>query len=419
MKTTEFIPTGTVILHIEKGDAVVRGQAGRTAAQINLPPDAVAEPVIEALETETHVRVAQIVSLNLPAGADFVLRGAPSDVVLRNLGEVWLDGCRGDLVASDLAALQVEGEIRGDVALRKIKGAARLLVAKGDLAAAHLGELNVDEVKGNASVTGVDFVQFSAVSGDLAVTTAQSVQIREVHGDAAFSSVSNATDVKLVDGDLSVTSPGQTLAAAEVHGDVHLKGPLQAQGKYWINAFGSVVVRASGDMRIDVRAGGEVLAGPDILLEVQEDGRKRALAGDREMAADLNIEAKGDVVLNSAQPWYGHHSASVEREVKQAMSEVQKELKRAAVTMRGEMRGAKDDIVRELGREDIAGTVGGSVRDIVRDLLDSLDPNAAAQPSTPAPPASDNEEVKMILEMLANGTISVEEAERLIEALKA
>ena len=76
----------------------------------------------------------------------------------------------------------------------------------------------------------------------------------------------------------------------------------------------------------------------------------------------------------------------------------------------------------ELNSPDVAEGVAASVRDIVRDLLDSLDPKSPSRPAPPPPPppppAPPRQEVSMILDMLANGVITAEEAAALIDAVR-
>jgi hypothetical protein len=64
------------------------------------------------------------------------------------------------------------------------------------------------------------------------------------------------------------------------------------------------------------------------------------------------------------------------------------------------------------------GSVGApSLRSLLRDLLDSLDPQTKPAAAPTAPMAA-QDEVRTVLDMLAAGKISAEEAEKLIEALR-
>ena len=190
-------------------------------------------------------------------------------------------------------------------------------------------------------------------------------------------------------------------------------GPLQPGGRYWINAGGDVAARIAGDVRVFVRAEGEVMVGAEIQFEVDEEGIVKGQLGlVMDNAAELSIDAQGDVILNSPQEWQRHHSATVDAELRQAMAEVQSELRQTAVTVKSELQQAGNDVAQELEQSGI--------RDIVRDLLKSLKPETSASsspsPST-QPTVPDADELKLVLNMLERGAITVDEAERLIEAL--
>ncbi|MCO6449650.1 MAG: hypothetical protein J5I90_02565 [Caldilineales bacterium] len=410
----QFTPFGRVVIHVERGDVVVHGQAGRKVASLIAKDVDSVQPSDEQAQ-ETHLRVQGSVTLTLPNDVALSLQGDIADVVLRSLAEVQLSGCRGDVVANELAALQVDGELRGDVALRQIRGAVSLQSVRGDLAGGHLGSLKVTQVKSDVSLVSVQDVQIGVVGGDLSVTHADSVLVREVKGNAALSSVTGTSELKRVGGDLAVGSPGASLTATDVNGDSGLRGPLLASGRYWLNAGGDVDARVSGNANLTIRAGGVLRLGTDIELISEEGGLTKARLGEEENPADLSIDAKGDVAINSPQYAGKRKVAAVETELRQTMSEVQRELGRAADSI-------SQATLADVNRTDLSATVGMSVRSVVRDLLDSLS-NKVAPPPPPAAkvppvsPAPAKDELKMIMEMLASGVITVEEAEQLIAAL--
>jgi len=414
MKPIEFTPVGTIHISITGGDLVVRGQAGRSSARLlaaktgNLD----AAQIVDVQENATIIQVPGDVTLTVPGDASVIITGAPGDVVLRKIRDAQLEGCSGDLVVSELAELRAVGALYGDVALRKTES-AELQAVHRDLAVAHVGKLKIEHVHGDASLTHVGDVNLVGVERDLTVTHGEDLQVKDVAGDVALNSVTGNVAIHRIGGDLSVVSPGATLTAPAVGGDVSLRGPLKLGGRYWINAGGDVAARISGDVRVFVRAEGEVKAGSEIQFEVDEDGVATGQLGRAvEDAAELSIDARGDVILNSPAEWQHHHSAAVDAELRQAMNEVQSELRQAAATVKSEFQQAGNDVAQELEQSGI--------RDIVRDLLKSLKPEAPASSSPAAsglPPAADPDELKLVLNMLERGAITVDEAERLIEAL--
>lgn len=416
MPTLDFKPNGAVVLHIHHGDVVMRGQPGRSNGQLITRSSGSSDqtPQITQVEGETHLYTSGDVILTLPAGSRCRLLGDARDVVLRTLGEISLEQCHGDLVGSDLAALQVTGDIHGDAALRQIRGALNLERVHGDLAAANGGPVRVAAIEGDASVSSVQEFSAGRIHGDLHMVDCGLAEVKEINGDASFVSMTGAVDVKRVSGDLAVTAPGPTLAAPDVGGDARLTGALLAGGTYWINARGDVAARITGGVRIAARARGAVKLEPGAKIESNENGLVRATIGDPERAASLNIEAQGNIKINAPGKNDRAATAAIDAEVRRAMAEMQRELTRAAGAIGKDAGRAAGQISAQMGAE-----IGASMRSLVRDLFESVSPKPPAPPPPPSRPAGPTgDELRAILDMVAAGQISAGEAESLIEALK-
>ncbi len=96
-----------------------------------------------------------------------------------------------------------------------------------------------------------------------------------------------------------------------------------------------------------------------------------------ENAADLHIDAGGDVILNSPARWQRHHSVMLDVELRQAMKEVRSELRLSAVGM-PELHEVRRGVAGEFQR--------ACARDLVRDLLKSLalkTSSSSLRPSSP------------------------------------
>ena len=422
MKTLEFPIEGVVVLHVRRGDVVVRGQPDRTTGQL-MPKSAIGQNPPALQDGGTHLQVSDDLTVNLPAGTPVQLAGNAHDVVLRTLGDVSLDSCQGDLVASELTSFQAHGDMHGAVALRAVTGPVGLSTVHGDLAVANVAVVQADTIGGDVSLNVTGEVGIGKIQGDLAVNQAAGVQVREVSGDVSISNISGAIELKRVEGDLSITTPGPTVAAADVRGDVRLSGRLQPNGKYWINAAGDVVVKMSGDARIVVHARGQVHAVPDLLVESQSPGVLVALAGSSEQAADLNIEAGGDVVLTSLGQGPRMRMDAMTADLHKTLAQAQSDGQRSLVQAQGdggEYSGSQAMQVPALTNQPRVPRpegVGASLRSLLRDLLDSLDPQTKPAAAPTARKAA-QDEVRTVLDMLAAGGVSAEEAEKLIEALR-
>ncbi len=418
MSTVQFPVQGTVILHVGHGDVVVKGQAGRGDGQL-----LVKGPVEQKAPNATdaggahHFYMTTDVTAILPPGTAVQILGNPGDVVLRGVGDVVLETCQGDLAGTELASFQTQCEVRGDVALRTVVGTVDLAAVRGDLAIADASAVSVDVVGGDARVDSAGAVNLGKVKGDLVTNQAASVQVREADGDVKLTNIRGAIDLKRVGRDLSVTAPGPSLAASEVRGGVRLLGYLEPDGRYWINASGSVVVKASGDIHVNVRARGHLQVGPEVQVESQAPGVLVGWVGSREHAADLNIDTKGDAVLSCAGQGAPAPAEVPPVDVPQIVAQAQGEAAQALAQAQAEV-GRSLQGVAEPDRSHPArtGGVGTSLRSLLRDLMDSVDPQA--KPVAPRRASSaPQDEVRTVLEMLAAGKITAEEAEKLIEAL--
>ena len=413
MKPYEFTPLGTIHLHIEDGDVVVRGQIGRESAKlvVSQTADMDATKGVDIREGATHICSLGSMTLTVPDDTAVVIRGVPKDVVLRSLREALLEGCQGDLVVSELTTLRVEGAIDGDVALRKT-AKVHLQAAHRDLAVAHVGDINVERIHGDASLTHVGEVSVTRIDRDLTVTHGVALRIKDVGGDVSLNSIATDIVINRVGGDLSITTPGTAITIPDVGGDVRLRGPLHLGGRYWVTARGSVALRVSGDVRVGLRASGEVLVGPETQIESNEGGLVKGQIGRTvENAAELHVDAGGDVILNSPARWQRHHSVMIGSELRHAMNEVRSELSQAAVDM-SELHEIRRGVAGEFQQ--------AGVRGLVRDLLKSFafkSPSSPPQPSASSPAAPDPDELTFVLSMLEAGSITVDEAERLIDAL--
>ena len=334
MKTIEFPAANTIVLHIEEGNVVARGEAGRAAGALSLPDEVT--PTITQEDGQTHLHLSRLLAITLPASAALQIVGRPRDVVLRNLSAAQVQECNGNLVASDLATLHVTGTVSGDVALRKIGDTAEVQTTSGDLAAAHIAHLQAHEVRGGASISQVETLHLGQIGGDLSVTGSSTAAVQSVGGDASINSVREQLTLHQVRGDLAVNSPGQQVVAAQVGGDVALRGPLAAGGKYWLTATGTAALRISGGARVTVQARGDVIASPDMRLTQTPEGKYTALLEGTEPLAEVEIDAGGDVLLNSSGRGQRRQYAQVEKEIKQAMQEVKRELRRATANISDE-----------------------------------------------------------------------------------
>ncbi|MDQ4078167.1 MAG: hypothetical protein M3220_18210 [Chloroflexota bacterium] len=423
---------GDVTLHSHDGDVVVKGVQGRAEGKF------IGEVEIERRDDGTEIHSVGSVILTLPADRALTLHGAPVNTVVKGLREVTVEECHGNCVVSQVGSLNLSGNVHGDAVLREIDGDLLLESIHGDLVVHEAGQVQLSIVHGDAALHQVGEVTIGLVSGDLSISRAEGIRVEHVSGDATLSHISGAASLDDVMGDLSVNAPGPSLTASRVGGDVALAGTLQPGGEYSIYAGGDVRMQVEGNIHFTVRGEGELEVGTGLEQEEGDDGAVHVYLGEREEAAHVLIEAMGDVYLNTER--HGRRRRhprppriDIDPEVRRAMREAHGEVQRARAEIKAEMRRVKhtirNEVKRALDEADSAGlngeAIGESVRTAVQELLSALRPPAPGAPaSPPAPPAppppasTPSEELRTILRMVEEGTITPEEAERLIAAMK-
>lgn len=406
MNPIPFSPSHTVVLHVRHGDVVARGEAdareGRLLATL-------LEPGIHEDQDATHIHTIGDVSLRLPAGSALHIEGEVGDVVIRHLGVVTLAGCRGDLAASDLQALTVTDAVEGDATLRRIEGPVRLGRVGGDLAVAVVAEVQMADVGGDAHLQTLTTLTAGRIGGDLTLAQAARADIGEVNGDALLRRVEGPLRLERVAGDLVMRDIGSDLTAT-VNGDLEWEGALKASGGYRLRVTGAAVLRLTGSVRIEVHGSEAVQLGPDIRVDERRPGYLKAHIGEGAEAAELVLEAGGPVVINSERESAAR--AAVTADVRAAMAEARRAIRSAADEFRRQ--GLDEAAVL---KKQATSERSRSVQSWLRDLVEAIQARPAPPPPPPPPTPPAQDEIRLILEMVAAGTITPEEANRLLEAL--
>ncbi len=418
MKRFRFTPVGLLYIHPTGHDVVVHGDPSRTDVEVQAPriPESAKVYPIEILDAESHIRISGPVTVLVPASSSIFVEGEASDVVVQQIAHAALDDCRS-LIASQLTSLRCNGKVKGDVVLRKINQFAHLQRIEGTLAASDVTSLRTEDVRGDVSLTNVKQVQMAILKHDFSIAHAEDIQIKEIANNVRINNVSNAIAIKRVGGHLEVNSPGLTLAATEVLGNVQLNGTLQQNGKYWINAGGNVALRIEGDVRIAVRAGGEIMAGDEIAFVSEKDDLKTALIGEDVMAADLNIVAGGDVIVNSPAQWQQHRRAALDAEIQKTIKDVQGDILQALGKVSGQVQGIATAVAGDMPKHSEPMPLAPTIHQVVRDILSAIEPTAPPQSTKTESGKPVSDEIQFVLQMLEEGRITVEEADVVLEAL--
>lgn len=371
------------------------------------------------------------------------------NVYLKQVTNVHIQEIQGNLSASEVSsdnknefAIQV-AEVGGNVDLKQSQNVHIENIA-GNLEAFEVrthqeNELAilVSEVGGNVNLKQVDDVQIREIQGNLTAFDTGAILLDTVEGNATLKNISGEISLNLVEGNLVVDTPGRSLVAGNVEGHVELTGKVQPGGEYIIHADGNVTAMLQGNVYFIIRTEGKLELGEGLERENAEQ-EVYVYQGSRENAAQVIIQGEGDVCINTdhchkkRRPRNKHdrHSnwhhekkvgpdINIEEEIRQAMDEVFTEVKRASRTMRNEFERAFNDV-----DQTTSAPIGDFIRHAVQDLFTGLRREAPAPPEPEEPvnrssaPNPSGEEIKTILRMVQNGTITAEEAERLIQAMQ-
>jgi len=318
--------------------------------------------------------------------------------------------CRSACLIFLPTGAQVEAEmVGGDVRVIGVDGRLKLGTVGGDLSLRRVGEVSVEKVGGDLTVH----------------RSGGEVEAGWVGGDADIDQIEGGVQLQVVGGDLRVNRV-QGAVQATVGGDASLHLSPPAGTTTSLRAGGDISCRLAGgvSLRLTLRAGGDLRAAVAGEREHTPDGLVIRL-GEAQAAAELT--AGGDLWLRpEAGPGEAERGsrlgedlhAHVQAQVDAAMAEVEAGLEKLSAgafgfdseRVSGRVRRAMERAQRRAARarERAAARTGGPRRPADFDF----------GPPRPARPAVSEEERLSVLQMLEQGSISVEEAERLLQALE-
>lgn len=454
----------TVFINVQDGDVVVKGRDEGNVRVVGQ-----AQTSTKDGNTIVNARSSVVVEVPRTHNVEIGQEGV-NEVALKNLSVVRLGELHGSLAANDLEQL-TSGDIHGDASIRALRGTLTLTDVHGDLVVKdantvtigsvhghaelkavnsfHFEEINGhlrvkasrtvvgEQVSGHAVLKDVEEVTLNQVDGHLEAKNVQTITVETVSGHAELKDVRGAVRIENVEGNLEIKGIGTSLAVEEVQGDVVIRGAWHPGGEYTFAAQGEVEINTEGSAHFILKTEGQLATGEGCEVQEDADGTIHVYVGEREGAATVTFEAEGDVTINVRDEehdahhhhrrhrewngeWHGNwdwekHGPDVEQEVQRAMAEVRAEMDRAKHTMRHELEKAMREV-------DIhaRGPVGGVIRNAMRDLMNSLrdKPGSAKEEPVAETPVNDpSEEVKMILQMIAEGKITPEQGEQLLQAM--
>jgi hypothetical protein len=296
--------------------------------------------------------------------------------------------------------------VGGDAHISNLAGDLVCQKIGGDLTMLQVGKIAVEQVGGNCQV-------FQA-AGDL--------ESHKVGSDFIGKDVQGATLIERVGGDFLLQGAGGTVNT-RAGGDVRVSLAQAQPGSSNLTAGGDIQIHLPPDAGVALKAssGGETiridLAGQS---EIIEEHFYEARTGDAQ--ANLTLKAGGDVTITD-RPWdetiledieedfQEHlHFHSLEDDLNTRIQDItERTVKEASKRAEKRVQEALLRIERRSHNFD--------PHPVTFNTEVPLKPSRPAAPPEPSEPVS-NEERMMILKMVESKKISVEEAEKLLEALE-
>ncbi|MBN1315397.1 MAG: hypothetical protein JXA42_08015 [Anaerolineales bacterium] len=328
--------------------------------------------------------------------------------------------------------------VQGDATIKRISGQVTLEQIQGDLVVNRTGHVELGEIQGDLSAKHVD--------GDL---TAGQIQ-----GDMNVRGVNGNLTVKQVGRDLGLRSISGSVTAKDVQGDIRLRIELNPSCEYYLKAGGDIVARlplnsnadltlrsGRGAPRVKARladvtqkenevagrlgdGGAEVWmeSGRDLLLTVKETSDESSWsefgAELGSMGAELGLEFAGlaEDIADQIEQQMSEMSAQLEEKLI-AVAALDVRAAKAAEEVQRQAEKAADRLRRAAERQ-----AEKARRKATQARWEQNRPRGSREREPEVKPASEpvtDDERLAILNMVAEGKITVEEAETLLEALQS
>jgi hypothetical protein len=340
--------------------------------------------------------------------------------------------------------LRIHIPLETEIAIQVIQGDARLKGLDGHLA--------IERVQGDLVLKRVDSVEVGDVNGDLvAGVLVGDLVVGEVGGDMSIRSLTGRLEVQRVGRDLGVRDIEGDANAPDVHGDIRLRTDFAPGRTYLFRAGGDLVARIPADASatFTLRSERKLF---NLKTTLQDETRANGVITGRlgDGAATVTLEARRDLMLIAREPSsdtgdigfdlgadFGLEFASLAEEiaaqVESQMAEMSSRLEErlgaiAKMDERAARAAEKAQRHAERAAERLRAAAERKAEEArrraqrARRAAPSTAPRRPSTPRRPAPPAPPGEPVTdeerlAILNLVAEGKITVEEAERLLEAL--
>lgn len=410
----------TIRLHRCDSDIAIMGVDGTTIELATSADDTLEEAVTQT-EQALHIEaIEDRISLRVPRGAQIEIEQQGGDVLVQDVASVRLANVGGDIKLRGIAGAVTLDSIDGDVTIERadtitgqyIASDVRCVAATAlkieevgsDIRVVDIPSVEIDRVGGDAHIVGAqERCQLGSVDGDLRIRNAGTTTVRTVAGDFAAEQI-GALEVESIEGDCNISSAHGRVTIRSISSDLNARiqhGPLH-------------VANIDGDARIDGVAAGLELSnvGGDLDFRAEPlDGAtyQAHVDGDATISlpanCNLTIEAQVEGNISGLGTSRGRRPSNPFSTVlgsgaAQLTLSVDGDLAMRGAGLRAQPRVLEGARTAEFAAARPQPATGATVR---------IQP----EPQRRSQQAIDEERLAL-LRMLAEGRISVDEAERLL-----
>jgi hypothetical protein len=429
MASSRFEPVETLEVTRADGDVAIRGW-DEAAIELVVDGDE-RECSAEVQEQTLSVLCHAPVALNVPRSTLVRVQEVSGDLLLGGLDRVVMVGeVSGDAFVGEGDASVSFETVHGDLGVERLNGPLSVTEMYGDLHLKHVSAARLGSVHGDVHARDVAAeIEMGSVLGDVQLrAVAGAVSLEEAHGDLRGHNLAGGLTAHQVLGSVSLKTalaPG-LVYRAKAEGDISARFPPETSARFALHAPGDVSIKGfefeeqepghyvgqagEGEAEVSLEAGGSL----SVKVRGADDEHTRGFSMDA-----LGAQIEAEISAHMGELEHGQIAAreiekvmrQVEREIEKAQQQAEKAAERAQERARHaeeRARKAQEKALERAKRFQARVDVGWQPHGRGRTHTRSSRPPRRA-PST--------EEQERVLSMLQAGTISVEDAERLLKAL--
>jgi hypothetical protein len=300
-------------------------------------------------------------------------------------------------------------KVGGDASIKNLS--RRLIVGKvgGDLHVQQLEGASIETVSGDCLLYGAaGSVEINRVGGDLLAEISGSLIVNNVGGDARMQVGAGAVQVT-AGGDIALKFLDEKLpeTRASAGGDISLLVPATASG---------LLEMSAGGEEISVHVGGQDYEydAHEASLPLGEGGATLKLSAGDEIEVSDHEDEDWDFNedMESMDQHWEDFGIEIEEKIREGLKSVSETVRAATENAARAGHMAEEKVNRAMHRLEERGINAGRKRKVVGFTFGNVD---LPEPAKPA--GASNEERMIVLRMLQEKKISIEEAEKLLNAL--